>query len=298
MPSQGQILSDMELANDYFVAEWPTPGCSSCLPSNHPSQYFGRAGRTSRAPWRCTGSTSIRRSTPTPKVGQFLQLGAVGQRHDRCLARRPVLRPGLHRNVPARYHAEPAPDAYHQERQFLGRQFHRGALDVRGRPAHVHAGVRQARLAARGHSSPATPPTFRRCIRISITQDDARPVQHHRPPMVPRRDVHQPAISPRMARRKKCYWSRGNGWAFAALARVLDVLPTTDAHYAEYVQTFQNMAAAIAATQRTDGFWNVNLAYANDYPGPESTGTALFVLRLRVGHQPGAAEHQTRTCRP
>jgi unsaturated rhamnogalacturonyl hydrolase len=24
---------------------------------------------------------------------------------------------------------------------------------------------------------------------------------------------------------QKCYWSRGNGWAFVALARTMDVLP-------------------------------------------------------------------------
>ena len=35
--------------------------------------------------------------------------------------------------------------------------------------------------------------------------------------------------------KQKCYWSRGNGWAFAALARTMDVLPTTDAHYAERI---------------------------------------------------------------
>lgn len=82
---------------------------------------------------------------------------------------------------------------------------------------------------------------------------------------------------------QKCYWSRGNGWAFVALARILEVLPHTDAHYAEYVQTFQEMAAALKPLQRPDGFWNVNLAYPNDYPGPESSGTSCFTYGFAWG---------------
>ena len=41
---------------------------------------------------------------------------------------------------------------------------------------------------------------------------------------------------------KSIYWSRGNGWVFAALTRVLDILPTTDAHRATYVSDFQAIA--------------------------------------------------------
>jgi len=39
-------------------------------------------------------------------------------------------------------------------------------------------------------------------------------------------------------RGKNVYWSRGNGWVFAALARVLTELPVTDTHRQEYVTTF------------------------------------------------------------
>ena len=34
------------------------------------------------------------------------------------------------------------------------------------------------------------------------------------------------------------YWSRGNTWVFAALARIMAVLPTSDSHRAEYIQVF------------------------------------------------------------
>ena len=93
--------------------------------------------------------------------------------------------------------------------------------------------------------------------------------------------------------KQKCYWSRGNGWAFVALARTMDVLPTNDPHYAEYLQTFQEMAAALKAVQRPDGFWNVNLAYTNDYPGPESSGTACFTYGLAWGINHGYLDTNT-----
>jgi rhamnogalacturonyl hydrolase YesR len=79
------------------------------------------------------------------------------------------------------------------------------------------------------------------------------------------------------------YWSRGNGWVIAALARVLDVLPTTDPHRAEYVQTLQQMAAALRAAQQPNGFWYVNLGNPADHPGPETSGTAFFTYGISWG---------------
>jgi rhamnogalacturonyl hydrolase YesR len=93
--------------------------------------------------------------------------------------------------------------------------------------------------------------------------------------------------------KQKCYWSRGNGWAFVALARTMEVLPTNDPHYAEYLQTFKDMAAALKTIQRSDGFWNVNLGYTNDFPGPESSGTACFTYGLAWGINHGYLDTNT-----
>ena len=79
------------------------------------------------------------------------------------------------------------------------------------------------------------------------------------------------------------FWSRGNGWAFAALAKVLTALPATDPHRAEYLQVFRRMAATLPLVQRRDGFWNVDLLNPFDHPGPESSGTALFTYGLAWG---------------
>lgn len=86
---------------------------------------------------------------------------------------------------------------------------------------------------------------------------------------------------------KPCYWSRGNGWVFAALARVMDIIPKSDPHYKEYLHDFKTMARAIKGVQREDGFWNPNLCDPEDCGGREGTGTALFVYGLAWGLRQG-----------
>ncbi len=80
-----------------------------------------------------------------------------------------------------------------------------------------------------------------------------------------------------------CYWSRGNGWVFVALARVLTLLPNTDPHYKEYLQDFKDMADALLKIQRSDGFWNVSLHDSTDFGGKETTGTSMFVYGFAWG---------------
>ena len=79
------------------------------------------------------------------------------------------------------------------------------------------------------------------------------------------------------------YWSRGNGWAFAALAKVLSVDPPSDANRAGYIRDFQNMAAALLKCQQPGGYWNSDLGNTNDYPGPESSGTSFFLYGFAWG---------------
>ena len=100
-------------------------------------------------------------------------------------------------------------------------------------------------------------------------------------------------ISDRSPNGKKVFWSRGNGWALGALARILQELPTTDPHYNEYVTTFQQMSAALKAVQRPDGFWNMSLYDPNHYGGPETSGTALFVYGMAWGIRNGLLDATT-----
>jgi len=80
-----------------------------------------------------------------------------------------------------------------------------------------------------------------------------------------------------------CYWSRGNGWVFAALTRVLDVIPEKAPYRKEYIKDFRSMAAALKKVQREDGCWNVSLHDPGNYGGKESTGTSLFVYGMAWG---------------
>ncbi len=80
-----------------------------------------------------------------------------------------------------------------------------------------------------------------------------------------------------------CYWSRGNGWVYAGLARVLSVLPRTDPHREEYVSDFVAMSGALRDLVRADGFWNVSLRDPSHFGGKELTGTSLFVYGMAWG---------------
>jgi len=88
------------------------------------------------------------------------------------------------------------------------------------------------------------------------------------------------------------HWSRGNGWVFAAHAKVLSVLPTSDPHYAEYLSTFTTMAQALAACQQPGGYWNQDLT-GTDIAGPESSGTSFFLYGLAWGLNNGVLDQAT-----
>ncbi|MDR3339855.1 MAG: glycoside hydrolase family 88 protein [Candidatus Symbiothrix sp.] len=82
---------------------------------------------------------------------------------------------------------------------------------------------------------------------------------------------------------KNCYWSRGNGWVYAALTRVLAISPVDEIHRAEYLADFSAMSEALKNCQREDGFWNVSLHNPNNFGGKEATGTSLFVYGMAWG---------------
>ena len=84
-----------------------------------------------------------------------------------------------------------------------------------------------------------------------------------------------------------CYWSRGNGWVYAALVRVMDIMPAKEAHRKAYLADFTAMSKALKACQRKDGFWNVSLHDSTHFGGKEVTGTSLFVYGLAWGIRQG-----------
>ncbi|WP_229256918.1 glycoside hydrolase family 88/105 protein [Duganella lactea] len=89
---------------------------------------------------------------------------------------------------------------------------------------------------------------------------------------------------------KKDFWSRGDGWVFAGLAKVLQELPKDDPHRNEYIAKYQGMAQALKQAQTADGYWTRSLLDAEHAPGPETSGTAFFVYGYLWGINNGLLE--------
>lgn len=86
---------------------------------------------------------------------------------------------------------------------------------------------------------------------------------------------------------QKLFWSRGNGWVMAGLARVLEKMPNDYPTRTKYVEQFKQMASRIAELQGQDGLWRPGLLDAQAYPLPELSGSGFFVYALAwgVNHQ-------------
>lgn len=91
---------------------------------------------------------------------------------------------------------------------------------------------------------------------------------------------------------KNCYWSRGNGWVYAALVRVLDEIPANEKHRTDYINDFLAMSKALKDCQRKDGFWNVSLHDESNFGGKETSGTALFVYGMAWGVRKGLLDRK------
>lgn len=93
---------------------------------------------------------------------------------------------------------------------------------------------------------------------------------------------------------RNCYWSRGNGWVYAALVRAMEFLPE-DPHYADYKRDYLKMTKALLKVQRPDLYWNVSLDDPQDFGGKELSGTALFIYGMAWGVRHGYLPAKTYT---
>ena len=86
---------------------------------------------------------------------------------------------------------------------------------------------------------------------------------------------------------KKDFWARGDGWIFAAFAKVLSELPETDSHRDEYIAYYRRLAAALKACQQDEGYWTRSLVDPAQAPGYETSGTALNTFAYAWGIRNG-----------
>ncbi len=89
------------------------------------------------------------------------------------------------------------------------------------------------------------------------------------------------------------FWSRGNGWVMAGLARVLDAMPQDYPTREKYVEQFRQMAAKVASIQSADGLWRPGLLDASAYPLPEVSGSGFLVYALAWGVDRGILDRKT-----
>ena len=86
---------------------------------------------------------------------------------------------------------------------------------------------------------------------------------------------------------QKVFWSRGNGWVFAGLARMLDVIPEDHPKRALFVEQFKGMAEKLAGIQGKDGMWRPSLLDVEAFPQPETSGSAFFCYGMLWGMNKG-----------
>ena len=95
-------------------------------------------------------------------------------------------------------------------------------------------------------------------------------------------------VNKRTKQKRKIFWSRGDAWVFAALARQLVYLPNHESDaYRQYEKDFKIMAKALKSCQREDGTWNSSLDDPQHAGGMETTGTCGFLYGFAIGVQYG-----------
>ena len=92
---------------------------------------------------------------------------------------------------------------------------------------------------------------------------------------------------------KKVFWSRGNGWVFAGLARTLTYIAATYPSRPRYVEQYKAMAAKLASLQQPDGAWRPSLLDPEEFPDSEMSGTALDCFAFAWGINNGILDRAT-----
>jgi unsaturated rhamnogalacturonyl hydrolase len=90
---------------------------------------------------------------------------------------------------------------------------------------------------------------------------------------------------------RKLFWSRGNGWVFAGIANILDMLPNGHPERPRLEALFKDMAGRLVQLQKEDGFWPPSLLAPEEAP-PETSGTAFFTYGLAWGVNRGLLERE------
>lgn len=86
---------------------------------------------------------------------------------------------------------------------------------------------------------------------------------------------------------RKVFWSRGNGWVLAGIARVLQYMPQDFPSRSKYIQLMNEMSEKLVTLQQPDGFWRASLLDPETYPGGETSGTGFYCYAMAWGINEG-----------
>ena len=89
---------------------------------------------------------------------------------------------------------------------------------------------------------------------------------------------------------KKDFWARGNGWALAALAKILQDIPRDYENRDFFEKRFRQLSEGVKNTQLTEGYWSRSMADDQQVPGYETSGTAFFCYGLLWGINQGVLD--------
>jgi rhamnogalacturonyl hydrolase YesR len=92
---------------------------------------------------------------------------------------------------------------------------------------------------------------------------------------------------------EKVFWSRGDGWVLAGLARMIPLLPKGDAGRKEMETVFREMSARLIKIQKPDGYWSPSLLSDPAKSLPESSGTGFYTYGLAWGIKAGLLDAAT-----
>jgi unsaturated rhamnogalacturonyl hydrolase len=82
---------------------------------------------------------------------------------------------------------------------------------------------------------------------------------------------------------RKIFWSRGNGWVLAGIARVLEHLPKDHGDRTRFEKLFRDMAGKILDCQQPDGLWHASLLDPESFPLKETSGSGFFIYGFAWG---------------
>ncbi len=88
----------------------------------------------------------------------------------------------------------------------------------------------------------------------------------------------------------KLFWSRGDGWVFAGIARMLDLIPADDPDRPRIVAIYKEMAVKLKMIQKPDGFWSPSLLGDPQTALPEESGTAFYTYGMAWGIKTGVLD--------